>query len=94
MKLLKAIVISARITLLNIQRCKMERREPEATVSRDATLRESDYQRWADDGGFIPKPEATRSVAALNVIARIPWAAIGVATGIGFALGWLIGCRK
>jgi ElaB/YqjD/DUF883 family membrane-anchored ribosome-binding protein len=72
----------------------MGQREREATVVRDATQRESALQRWADDGGFIPEPEARRPVAAPNVIARSPWAAIGVAVGVGFALGWLTGCRK
>jgi hypothetical protein len=72
----------------------MGRREREATVTRDAAQRESALQRWADDGGFIPEPEATRPVAALNVMGRNPWAAIGIAAGIGFALGWLTGRRK
>ena len=59
-----------------------------------AAQKESDHQRWADDGGFIPGPETARPVSALHAIARNPWAAVGIAAGIGFALGWLTGCRK
>jgi hypothetical protein len=65
----------------------------EREVTRDATQRESALERWADDGGFIPEPEAPRPVAALNAVVRRPWVAVGIAAGIGFALGWLTGRR-
>jgi hypothetical protein len=86
-------VTAAHLALL-IRRHRMGRRERAATVARDAAQRESDHHRWADDGGFIPEPEAARPVAALKVVARNPWAAVGVAAGIGFVLGWLSGRRK
>ncbi len=64
----------------------MRRREREA-----ATQKESDHQRWADDGGFIPDPEAAGSTTP--AAARNPWAAVAVAAGLGFVLGWLSGRR-
>ena len=66
----------------------MGRKESEA-AARDAAQRESDHHRWADDGGYIPEMEAGRPVVALGIVARNPWVAVGVAAGIGFALGWL-----
>ena len=45
----------------------MSRREREA-----AAQKESDYQRWADDGGFTPEPEVPRPEA------RFPVAAVSV----------------
>lgn len=71
----------------------MGRGEREAIGVRDAAQRESDHQRWADDGGFIPEPETVRPVAALSIITRNPWAAVGIAAGVGLAIGWLTGRR-
>ena len=53
---------------------------------------ESDHQRWADDGGFTPD---SQSHGAQTLIAddRFPWSAVGIATALGFALGWLTGRR-
>ena len=48
-----------------------------------AAQKESDHQRWADDGGFIP------DVPEVPAVARTPWVAVAVAAGIGFALSWL-----
>ena len=50
-----------------------------------AGQKESDYQRWADDGGFIPEAEAPGGSAP----ARFPWRVIGMAAAVGFAIGWL-----
>ena len=66
----------------------MGARETAATRRADAAQRESDHQRWADDGGFIPEPEAEAPLRARN-----PWAAVAVAAGLGFVLGWLGGRR-
>lgn len=50
-----------------------------------AAQREADHNRWADDGGFIPEAEAPRTLAPT----RSPWRAVGIASAIGFAVGWL-----
>jgi ElaB/YqjD/DUF883 family membrane-anchored ribosome-binding protein len=59
--------------------------------TRDAARREADLQRWADDGGFIPEAKANRPQAVLTAVVRNPWAAVGIAAGIGFVFGWLTG---
>ena len=68
----------------------MERKESEA-ATRDAAQRESSLHRWADDGGFIP--EAAQPSIAIARVPRNPWVAVGIALGLGFAIGWLTGRR-
>ena len=53
----------------------------------DAAQKEADHQRWADDGGFTPDHHVAEAAP------RNPWVAIGIAAGVGFALGWLTGRR-
>jgi hypothetical protein len=65
----------------------MRERETAATRRADAAQRESDHQRWADDGGFTPDEVAAPPV-------RSPWTAVGVAAALGFAVGWLTGRRS
>ena len=55
--------------------------------------RESDHQRWADDGGFIPESQPREARTRTTDVARSPWASVGVAAALGFALGWLT-CRR
>ena len=55
-----------------------------------AAQRESDLQRWADDGGFIPKPQMTE----VAVARRSPWRAVGIAAVFGFAIGWLTSSNR
>ena len=58
--------------------------------------RESDHQRWADDGGLTPDTAAAGHgvrIAAWDVT-RYPWVAVGAAAALGFALGWLAGRRS
>jgi hypothetical protein len=50
------------------------------------TQQEVDHHRRADDGGFIPSPE--RPEAA--VVTRTPWLIIGIASALGFTIGWCI----
>jgi hypothetical protein len=57
--------------------------------SAPTTQRELALQRWADDGGFIPERETTRT----PVPTRSPWRAVGVAAAVGFAIGWLTSPR-
>jgi ElaB/YqjD/DUF883 family membrane-anchored ribosome-binding protein len=66
-------------------------RERDAARRADIAQRESDHQRWADDGGFIPKLQAVE--AAVGAVLRHPWAVVGVAAAVGFALGWVTGRR-
>lgn len=73
----------------------MRRTEREAVAAEtrraDAAQKESDHQRWADDGGPTPDPEPAR--ARPGVPTRSPWAAVGIAAAVGFAVGWLTGHR-
>ena len=55
--------------------------------------RESDHQRWADDGGLVPEPQPREARPQASYVARSPWAAVGIAAAFGFALGWLT-CRR
>jgi hypothetical protein len=55
----------------------------------NAAQREADHHRWGDDGGFIPETELPRTPAPT----RSPWREIGIATAVGFAIGWLTSPR-
>lgn len=73
----------------------MELRSREEVNRRaDAAQRESDHDRWADDGGFIPGPDAVRPEAGLEALVRTPWAAFAAGIALGFAVGWLTGRRE
>ena len=55
-----------------------------------AAQRESDLQRWADDGGFIGE-QRTNAVAATP---RSPWLTVALAAAAGFAIGWLTASQR
>jgi ElaB/YqjD/DUF883 family membrane-anchored ribosome-binding protein len=66
-------------------------KERDAARRADTAQREMDHQRWSDDGGFIPKPQAAE--VAVGAVLRHPWAVVGVAAAVGFALGWVTSRR-
>lgn len=73
----------------------MGRQSREEVIRRaDAAQRESDHDRWADDGGFIPEPAAARPEAGIEALGRTPWAAFAAGAALGFAVGWLTARRR
>ena len=63
---------------------------PQSEPTTRAAQGEADYQRWADDGGFIPAQESPAPVVATRSL----WRAVGIAAAIGFAIGWLTTPRR
>jgi hypothetical protein len=70
-------------------------RQSERAVLAAEAQRESDHQRWADDGGLTPDPGEAGLEAAIGVPGATwhPWPAVGTAVALGFALGWRAGRR-
>lgn len=56
-------------------------------MDRNDSGQEAELQRWADDGGR--NPDATPGRVRRANVPRPPWAAVGIAAGLGFVLGWL-----
>ncbi|MDB5312153.1 MAG: hypothetical protein JWO38_6355 [Gemmataceae bacterium] len=69
-------------------------RRKSSETGADAAQMEKAYQRWADDGGLIPDLSMAGPERPITAVLRTPWAAIGVAVGLGFALGWITGRRQ
>lgn len=62
---------------------------PQSERAVRAARRELTHQRWADNGGFSPEPDAVQAPPAT----RPPWLAVGAAAALRFAVGWLTARR-
>jgi hypothetical protein len=70
----------------------MGQRSDEAAGTRRADIaqRESDHDRWADDGGFSPEPDAALPKPVIPTALKKPFAAVGLALAVGLAIGWFV----